>query len=429
MVDTDKISSKAQEAFDKRNYDYAIDLSRQILEFNPASAQARKILRASLVGKCEMQKTIPSPYLAFVTGLVPAIKIFIFTLLKKNDKVLTAGEEFLSRNPYSIWARLAVGTALENLNYIDSAVEEFETLVGLNPRDITAVKSLGELYLQKNDTKKAVQYYQMAFSLKPSDMQTARALKDLAALTTLNEGGWSTAKSSRDIVKDTKVSRELEKETQFVKDSDIPQEINRLKGIIGQNSGSPDNVRFLKKIGELQVQLKDLAAALATYEQALKLTPSDGSLATKIGDIKVQVFDGRIKEFQQKLKSEPANQAVKDALSKTIQERNNFRIGEYRQRVKLYPTNLIYRYQLGRAFYDARLLDEAVAEFQARGGVKLYDLITECEQTGMWDGFVRNGYVINKQRLTMSHLSANPDVQTQLYLQQQAGVMVIDKKI
>ena len=365
MVDTDKISSKAQEAFDKRNYDYAIDLSRQILEFNPASAQARKILRASLVGKCEMQKTIPSPYLAFVTGLVPAIKIFIFTLLKKNDKVLTAGEEFLSRNPYSIWARLAVGTALENLNYIDSAVEEFETLVGLNPRDITAVKSLGELYLQKNDTKKAVQYYQMAFSLKPSDMQTARALKDLAALTTLNEGGWSTAKSSRDIVKDTKVSRELEKETQFVKDSDIPQEINRLKGIIGQNSGSPDNVRFLKKIGELQVQLKDLAAALATYEQALKLTPSDGSLATKIGDIKVQVFDGRIKEFQQKLKSEPANQAVKDALSKTIQERNNFRTGEYRQRVKLYPTNLIYRYQLGRAFYDAKMFDEAVAEFQA----------------------------------------------------------------
>ena len=72
---------------------------------------------------------------------------------------------------------------------------------------------------------------------------------------------------------------------------------------------------------------------------------------------------------------------------------------------------------------------ETVAEFQARGGVKLYELITECEQAGVWDGFVRNGYVINKQRLTMSHLSANPDVQTQLYLQQQAGVMVIDKKI
>jgi tetratricopeptide (TPR) repeat protein len=365
MVDTEKIAIKAQEAFDKRNYDYAIDLAKQILEFNPASAQARKILRASLVGKCEMQKTIPSSYLAFITGLVPVIKIFIFSVLKKNDKILTAGEEFLSRNPYSIWGRLAVGTALENLNYIDSAVEEFDSLVALNPRDIKAIKSLGELYRLKNDIKKAVHYYQMALSLKPSDMQTARALKDLAALTTLNEGGWSTAKSSRDIVKDAKSSQELEKESQFVKDSDIPQEISRMKNLIGQNSGNPDNVRFLKKIGELQARQKDFAAALATYEQALKLTPSDGSLSMKIGDIKVQVFDGRIKELQQKLKSEPANQSFKDALAKAIQERNNFRIEEYRQRVKAYPTNLIYRYQLGRGFYDAKMFDEAVGEFQA----------------------------------------------------------------
>jgi len=110
---------------------------------------------------------------------------------------------------------------------------------------------------------------------------------------------------------------------------------------------------------------KDFTAALATYEQALKLTPSDGSLSMKIGDIKVQVFDGRIKELQQRLKSEPANPSVKDGLAKAIQERNNFRIEEYRQRVKLYPTNLIYRYQLGRGFYDAKMFDEAVAEFQA----------------------------------------------------------------
>ncbi|MBI5778597.1 MAG: tetratricopeptide repeat protein [Planctomycetes bacterium] len=365
MVDTDKLSAKAQEALDKRNYDYAVDLAGQILEFNPSNAQARKILRASLVGKCEIQKTIPSPYLAFITGLIPVIKIYLFSLLKKYGQVLTAGEEFLSRNPYSVWGRLIVGTALENLNYTDSAIEEFEALVALNPRDVKAVKSLGELYRLKNDIKKAVHFYQMASSLKPSDLQTTRALKDLAALTTLNEGGWSTAKSSRDIVKDTKNAQELEKETQFVKDSDVPQEISRLKGIVGQNPQNPDNVRFLKKIGELQSRQKNFTGALATYEQALKLTPSDGSLAMKIGDIKVQLFDERIRDLQHKLKSEPGSQPLKESLAKAQQEKNTFRIEEYRQRVQLYPTNLIYRYQLGRAFYDTKMFDEAVAEFQA----------------------------------------------------------------
>ncbi|MEW6025718.1 MAG: tetratricopeptide repeat protein [Planctomycetota bacterium] len=365
MIDTEKLSAKAQEAFDKRNYDYAIDLARQILEFNPSSAQARKILRASSVGRCEIQKTAPSPYLAFVTGLFPVIKICLFSLLKKYGIVLQAGEEFLSRNPYSIWGRMIVGSALENLNYTDSAIEEFEALAALKTRDARAMKSLGELYRLKNDVKKAQFYYEKALALKPSDLQATRALKDLAALTTLHEGGWSTAKSSRDIVKDTKTAQELEKETQFVKDSDIPQEISRLKGIVNQNPQSPDNVRFLKKIGELQSRQKDFSAALATYEQAMKLAPADGSLSMKIGDIKVQVFDERIRELQQELKSEPGNHKLKEALARAQQEKNNFRIEEYRQRVKLYPTNLIYRYQLGRAFYDAKQYDEAVAEFQA----------------------------------------------------------------
>jgi tetratricopeptide (TPR) repeat protein len=364
MIDTDKISLKAQEAFDKRNYDYAIDLAKQVLEFNPSNAPARKILRASLLGKCGMQKTFPSPVIAFITGLVPIIKILIFSLLKKHDKILPAGEEFLSKNPYSIWGRLAVGYALENLNYLDSAIEEFEALVALNLKDIKAIKSLGELYRLKNNTKKSVYYYQMALSLRPSDLQATRALKDLAALTTLNDGGWSTAKSSRDMVKDTKGSKDLERESQFIKDSEIPSEISLLQSQIAKNLGQLDNIRLLKKIGELQIRQKDFTSGLATYKEAIKLAPSDGSLSTKIGDIRAQIFDEQIRDLQQKTKAEPTNQDLRNRLAKTIHEKNQFRIEEYQQRVKLYPTNLLYRYQLGRAFYDAKLFDEAVAEFQ-----------------------------------------------------------------
>lgn len=365
MIDTDKISHKVREAFDKRNYDYAIDLAKQVLEFNPSNAEVRKILRASLVAKCEIQKTVPSPSLALVTGLIPAIKIMLFSLLKKYDKLLPAGEEFLSKNPYSVWARLAVGNALERLNYLDSAIEEFEALVSLNKTDIKAIKSLGELYRLKNNTKKAVHFYQLAMSLKPSDLQTTRALKDLAALTTLNDGGWSSAKSSRDMVKDSNVSKNLERESQFVKDSEIPDEISLLRAQITKNPGQPDNVRLLKKIGELQLRQKDFTGGLATYEEAVKLAPSDGSLSTKIGDIRVQLFDESIRVCQLKLKSDSNNQELKAELAKVTQEKNKFRIEEYRQRVKLYPTNLTYRYQLGRALYDAKLFDEAVAEFQS----------------------------------------------------------------
>ncbi|MDI6732414.1 MAG: tetratricopeptide repeat protein [Planctomycetota bacterium] len=365
MIDTEKLSNKAQEAFDKRNYDYAIDLTRQILELNPSDSQARKILRSSLVKKCEVQKSQPSPYISFIIGFISVVKVLLFSLLKKYDRVLQSGEEFLSKNPFSLWGRYAVGNSLEQLNYVDSAIEEFESLLTLNPSDIRAMKSLGRLYRNRKDMKKSVHYYQMVLSLKPTDMETGRALKDLAALTTLHEGGWSSAKSSRDIVKDTTTAQQLERESQFVKDSEIPQEINRLNDTINQNPSNPENVKYYKKIGELQTRIKDYNGAIATYEEAIKLAPSDASISMKVGDIKILLFDEKIKEIQQKLKAEPANQSLRDSLGKIQQERNNFRIEENQQRVKLYPTNLSYRYQLGKALFDAKHYDQATAEFQA----------------------------------------------------------------
>ncbi|MFH0888138.1 MAG: hypothetical protein V1871_02895 [Planctomycetota bacterium] len=365
MMNTDKLIDKVQESFNKRNYDYAIDLSRQILELNPENPIARKILRSSLVGKYELQGSRPSAILAFIVGFIPIIKINIFSILKKYDRVLQAGEEFLSKNPFSIWGRFVVAKSLQQLNYIDSAIEEFELLNDLKPSNIKTLKLLGNLCYLKKDTKKATQYYQMALSLQPADLEITRSLKDLSALGMLHEGGWSNAKSSRDIVKNTSNSKELERESQMVKDSEIPQEIERLNNIIKQDPNNPENVKYLKKIGELYIREKDFLSALKVYEQAFKLAPSDGSLSTKIGDIKLWVFDGKIKEAQQKLTAEPNNQALKDTLIKIKDEKKNFQINECQRRVKLYPTNLLFKYQLGCAFYDAKLFDEATAEFQS----------------------------------------------------------------
>lgn len=365
MIDIDKLMDKAQESFDKRNYDYAIDLSRQVIEFNPDNHTARKILRSSSVKKCELQKSRPSAILSLITGFIPIIKISIFSMLKKYDRILQAGEEFLSKNPFSIWGRFTVADALKQLNYVDSAIEEFEALASLVSSDIKVLKSLGELYRLKNDMKKSLSYYQMVLSLRPSDLEATRALKDLSALTMLHEGGWSKAKSSRDIVKETTTAKDLERESQFVQDSEIPDEIVRLNNIVNQNPDNPENVKHLKKIGELQIRQKNFLGALDTYTQALKLMPSDGTLSTKIGDIKIMLFDKQIKEIQQKLTAEPDNQALKESLTEKQQKKRDFVIDEYRQRVKLYPTNLSFRYQLGRALYEAKLFDEAIAEFQS----------------------------------------------------------------
>lgn len=365
MLDTDKLAQKAQEALSKRNYDYAIDLAYQIIELNPGHPSARGVLRASQIKKLEALGKRPSAVVAVLIGLIPLIKIFILKTFKKPAGILNAAESFLKNNPYSVWVRTALGNALQGLQYIDSAVGEFEGIVAIRPSHLIALKALGELYHIKKDIKKSQHYYQMVLNVNPVDFDAQRALKDLAALTTLKEGGWSDARSARDVIKDKKSTAELEKGSQLTREADIGDEISALNAAVSQDPDSPDNVKHLKKIGELYLKQNNYTGAMDAYQKAYKLNPSDGALAMKVGDIKLLMFDQQINKIQHKLNAEPANTQLKDALQKARAEKVQFQIEEYARRVELHPTDLGLRFQLGAAFYAGGRVDEAVSEFQA----------------------------------------------------------------
>ena len=51
MADIDGLYKRAEEAFQKHNFGYSINLFQQILIINPDHAQTRKALRATVVKK------------------------------------------------------------------------------------------------------------------------------------------------------------------------------------------------------------------------------------------------------------------------------------------------------------------------------------------------------------------------------------------
>ncbi|MFH1228048.1 MAG: tetratricopeptide repeat protein [Planctomycetota bacterium] len=364
MLDTEKLFTKAQEAFDKRNYDYAIDLVKQIIELEPGHPKARHILRNSQIKKFEVLGTRPSAVGAIISGFVPFVKVTIFKTLKNYIKLIPAAESFISKNPYSVWVRTALADALQNLNYPESAINEFEGVVMLAPRQLYALKSLGKLYIQVKDGRKAQQYFQAVLSINPSDLDAPRALKDIAALSTLKEGGWAGAKSSRDLVKDKTVSTQLERETQIVKDSEIGSEVERLNKLVSQNPESLDNIKYCKKIAELCQRQSRYDEAIDAYVKAGELNPNDATIKIKIGDIKILSFENEIKKIQKKLQADPNNQPLKQALLKARQDKRLFQIEEYKKRAQNHPTDMNLRYNLGAVLYANGNVDEAIAEFQ-----------------------------------------------------------------
>lgn len=366
MIDTEKLFIKTQEAFDKKNYDYAIDLAKNILEVSPEHAQARQILRTSTLRSYEIKGGIPSGFKAVLAGFIPLVKIFFFSILgKKSVKAIATCEEYLAKNPMSIWGRTKLANLLQQMSYLEAAIAEYEGIVTLNATHLISLKALGELYRAKQDIPKANEYYKKAFSLNPADNESARALKDLAALTTIQKGGWAGAKSSRDVIKDKAKAVELEKASQLSKGAgEVDDELKQLEATIQHDPTNPQNVPTFKKIGELYIQKKQYKKAESVYQQAFKLAPSDGTISMRLGDIKMMLYEQELSRLQKEFTTHPTNQSLKSQIENLKAERRKFQIEEYRRRVQLHPTDMNLHFQLGVALYNAGQIDEAIAEFQ-----------------------------------------------------------------
>ena len=364
MLDITKLLGKAQESFDKRNYDYAIDLTRQIIDLDQSNARARQILRTSTLKSAEMKGQLPGKITAALKGFIPSVMIIMYKFLVQNPvKLLSASETYLARNPTGLWGRQTIGLTLKNLNYFDSAINEFEGILTLNPRHLFSAKILGELYRLKKDMKKSQYYYQLALSINPTDPDAPRALKDLSALTSLSEG-WATAKSTHDVIRDKTGATALEQDSQLTRTENIDEEIQQLKEQANQIMDNQEKVKSLKKIAELYLQKKDYDGAEESYRQAARLAPSDASLEMKIGDIKLLSLDHRINEIQKQLAHQPGDLKLQPELQALQQTKKQFQVEEYQRRVKAHPTDLAVHFQSGVALYTTGQIEEAIAEFQ-----------------------------------------------------------------
>ncbi len=70
-------------------------------------------------------------------------------------------------------------------------------------------------------------------------------------------------------------------------------------------------------------------------------------------------------------------------------------------------------------------LTEEMIDPQAWKGKLLYQLMEDCQATGVWDGIIRVGSpATHEEKERMAKFSPMPEVQEQLVLQQKAGVPV-----
>ncbi len=173
-------------AFEKKNYDYAVEIFSQILSSKHDHLEARHYLHLSLRNKAG--HSVPN----FITNTINSINRFLGalsadTLLKKGKitEALERLEKIIAGNPVDTHTLKKIAEVFYKKGLISQAVQNLEEAKSISPKDTSILKKLGEIYLKKEDYKNAKSNYEQALKINPSDTEVLKSLKNLDALGTI----------------------------------------------------------------------------------------------------------------------------------------------------------------------------------------------------------------------------------------------------
>jgi tetratricopeptide (TPR) repeat protein len=362
--------TKAVEAGQRENLDYAITLFNQLLQKEPAFFECRKALRAAQFKKSGgggggfFKKMISG------AGSSPQVARAKMVLGKNPGEAMAIAEQILNGDPENSAAHRIIVDAAAALELPHTAVLSYETLVKHSPKDrnlaiafAQALAAAGDVSQGENNRGEKI--LMDLLRENPHDGELSQALKNLSARKTLGEGGYGALEggqgSYRDILKNKTEAVSLEQEKRVVKTEDTTARL------IGEYEtrlqAEPDNLKLARSLAELYTQKKQFEQALSIYDQIKNSDMgNDPSLDRAMAETIVRRFDHQLEQIN------PFAPDRDEQTARIQAEKLEFQLGECRKRVEKYPTDLMIRFEMGQLYFQAGKISEAIQEFQKAQG-------------------------------------------------------------
>src|SRR6266699_1775142 len=352
--------TKGNEALQRDNFDYAIDLFNQVLAKEPAVYECRKALRTAQHTKAGDGRGFFKKVLSSASSS-PAIAKGEMALRKDPAEALQIAERVLNSDPNNSGAHRLVVKAATALELPHTAVMSLEILVRNSPKDRDLAIQFAYSLADAGEVSRAEKILADLLRLMPNDNDLAQALKNVSARKTLNEGGYEVLAdgtgSYRDILKDKEEAAMLEQQNRQVQPEDkaellIREYETRLKA-------EPNNLKTLRSLAELYTQKKQFDLALGYYER-IKASDigADASLDSAIAQTRLRKYEHQLSQM------DPNALDYAEQAAQLEAEKQAYQLEECRRRVERFPTDLAIRFELAQLYFRMGKIGEAIKEFQ-----------------------------------------------------------------
>ncbi len=352
--------TKGNDALQRENFDYAIDLFNQVLLREPGLYECRKLLRAAQQRKAGATRGFMKKIWSSASSKPLEAKGEI-ALRTHPAEALQIAEQILNTDPANSGGHRLIVKAATALDFPHTAVLSLEMLYRNSPKDKETGMEFARALAQVGQPRQGEAVLAQLYRENPSDNDLAQALKDLSAQKTLDEGGYEALAdgtgSYRDILKNKEEAVSLEQHARVEKSEDVADRLIREYEVRIKNE--PNNLKLLRSLAELYAEKKDFDRALGLYQQ-LKSSDigNDASLDRAIADTIGRKYDWQMSQLDQNAPDYPDRLAVLEA------EKQDFQLAECKKRVDRFPTDLQIRFEMGQLYFQAGKISEAIGEFQ-----------------------------------------------------------------
>src|ERR1041384_4935448 len=211
-AEIDALYKRADEAFQKHNYDYARDLFHQILLFKPDHEKAHEALRVSLIKKFQEQGATSKIKMIALKGQIEVQLKATKDPQKRSEVCL----KFLNDDPTNAKVRAILAESLLTLGHSNGAGAEARMALQDEPTNISALKTLVQAYRNVGKVKEAQSALDRVSTLVKDDRDLERLQRDLAAMQTMKAGfDAAGVEGFRKALKNSDQAEELEKRTKL----------------------------------------------------------------------------------------------------------------------------------------------------------------------------------------------------------------------
>ncbi len=352
-LDFSKHIQKAEEAHRRRNYDFAIELYRQLIELNPNLGEARAGLRRSLLerhrgGKKKvgmLGKLKGAGPLAAAKGLMKA---------GKYEGAAKALETFLGTDPAHEEGNALLGESLRAAGHADAALAVFEFLAEVAPKRADGWREAASIRAEQGDIAGALTALEKALEADPRDREAQKARKDLAAEVALEARKSGEGAHSRQQMADEEGALAQERRRRLHRSAeDWQEELTRLESRYAEDSS---NVDLMVEMGEVLEKLRDPEAAHDMYRRAHSYRKDSPELAARVSRMAIKAKKKAIARADRS-----GDQELADRLEAELGALEQARL---EAAVEANPQAISDRLELGKLLLRGEDLDTAIQHLQ-----------------------------------------------------------------